>query len=260
MRSLAISSDGARLNGIMYVANGPGPHPTVLLLHGDPGNERDLDIAQAVRRAGINVLFFNYRGSWGSGGLFTFSHVLGDVAAALGFVRGPEAQRSYRSDPRRVALVGHSMGGWAALMAAASDPEVACVGALDFVNAGAVGQRLKGGPNADSLYSVELAEYQGKTQPGAPYRAESPRAIVDEYRNNPERFDVNRFALSLSTRPLLLISAAFPQYQRSLADEFGKLPDVRLTSFAWRTDHSFSDRRIELARTVISWLKTDCRF
>src|SRR5215203_345721 len=43
MVELAFQSAGQRLNGLMYVASGPGPHPTVILLHGNPGNERNLD-------------------------------------------------------------------------------------------------------------------------------------------------------------------------------------------------------------------------
>ena len=47
---------------------GAGRRPTVVLLHGLPGNEKNLDLAQAIRRAGWNVVTFNYRGSWGSPG------------------------------------------------------------------------------------------------------------------------------------------------------------------------------------------------
>ena len=68
---LAFQSQGSRLNGFFDLANGKGPHPTVILLHGFPGNERNLDLAQALRRAGMNVLFFHYRGAWGSGGTFS---------------------------------------------------------------------------------------------------------------------------------------------------------------------------------------------
>ena len=52
MVELAFESNGHRVNGLMYLAQGAGPHPTVILLHGYPGNERNLDLAQALRRAG----------------------------------------------------------------------------------------------------------------------------------------------------------------------------------------------------------------
>jgi hypothetical protein len=59
---------GSNLYGIVYVAEEKGPHPTALVLHGFPGNEKYLDLAQALRRAGINPVFFGYRGAWGSVG------------------------------------------------------------------------------------------------------------------------------------------------------------------------------------------------
>src|SRR5215831_15659996 len=55
-----IPSAGVRMNGVMYAAAGDGLHPTVLTLHGLPGNEQNLDLAQALRRAGYNVLSFHY--------------------------------------------------------------------------------------------------------------------------------------------------------------------------------------------------------
>ena len=60
---LFIPSDNALLAGLMYSANGTGKHPTLLLLHGYPGYERNLDIAQVVRAHGWNVIYFDYRGS-----------------------------------------------------------------------------------------------------------------------------------------------------------------------------------------------------
>ena len=87
MRELSFTSEGSKLNGLMYVADGLGPHPTVVLLHGYAGNERNLDLAQAMRRDGKNVLYFNYRGTWGSGGVFSISNALKDVANALELLR-----------------------------------------------------------------------------------------------------------------------------------------------------------------------------
>ena len=112
MHELSFDSHGSKLNGLMYVAAGPGPHPTIVFLHGYAGNERNLDLAQAVRRAGVNALFFNYRGSWGSGGDFSFGNALEDAAAAVAFTRRPDASAQYRGDPDRVAVVGHSFGGF----------------------------------------------------------------------------------------------------------------------------------------------------
>jgi hypothetical protein len=58
---LLMPSHGNIISGFMLGANGAGPHPTALLIHGFPGNEKNLDLAQSLRRAGYNVLFFIQR-------------------------------------------------------------------------------------------------------------------------------------------------------------------------------------------------------
>ncbi len=56
MRVLHIPSGGERINGVVYSPSGVGAHPTFVLLHGLPGNEQNLDRAQAVRHPGWNVV------------------------------------------------------------------------------------------------------------------------------------------------------------------------------------------------------------
>jgi predicted alpha/beta-fold hydrolase len=89
MTVLHIPSHGVLINGLIYQPSGPGPHPTLIICHGLPGNEKNLDLAQAVRRAGWNAVSFNYRGSWGSPGVFRFTQTLGDAQAVLAFLREP---------------------------------------------------------------------------------------------------------------------------------------------------------------------------
>ncbi|MGL4610335.1 MAG: hypothetical protein ACRCYY_11775 [Trueperaceae bacterium] len=38
-------SQGTLLNGVIHIATGAGPHLTVLLLHGFPGNECNFDFS-----------------------------------------------------------------------------------------------------------------------------------------------------------------------------------------------------------------------
>ena len=89
MQVVHIPSHGLNINGVLYLAAGAGAHPTVILFHGMPGNEQNLDLAQAIRRAGWNVLTLHFRGSWGSPGTYSYHHMLEDAHAALDFVRDP---------------------------------------------------------------------------------------------------------------------------------------------------------------------------
>ena len=256
MAELALESGGERLNAMLYVAAGPGPHGVVVLLHGNPGNERNLDIAQAIRRAGYSVLFFNYRGSWGCGGTYSRTHAIEDVHAVLRWVRSPETAARFRTDPARVALVGHSMGGWLALMATAADPGVACVAALDSRNVGAYGLLLQRDPSAES---ARVTADEWITAPGAPYRTEGGgKGLVEEMKANAERWDTTAYARALSGRPILLVAAAFKKDQDGLVAALNQAEGRRVTALAWDTDHSFSDRRIALARVVTGWLRSSC--
>ena len=83
---LQIKSAGSTMYGLGYTADGKGPHPTVILLHGLPGNERGLDMAQSLRRAGYNVIYFNYRGTWGSKGTFGFQNAIDDASAVVDYL------------------------------------------------------------------------------------------------------------------------------------------------------------------------------
>jgi dipeptidyl aminopeptidase/acylaminoacyl peptidase len=124
---VTFDSDGHRLLGTLYLARGSAPKPTVLLLHGCPGLQQNADLAVALRDRGWNSLVFHYRGCWGSAGDYDLRTIPRDVTAAVDHMQGGW----YPSvDPARLAVVGHSLGGWAAILAAAADPRLRAVAVL----------------------------------------------------------------------------------------------------------------------------------
>jgi pimeloyl-ACP methyl ester carboxylesterase len=64
-------------------------------------------------------VIFHYRGCWGSEGTYNFDTLADDVIACLDYL---DTGANPQVDTGKVVLVGHSMGGWAAVMAAANDP------------------------------------------------------------------------------------------------------------------------------------------
>src|ERR1700730_19397164 len=68
-----IDSDGSRLMGMLLLASGAEMHPMVILLHGFPGYEQNMDLAQALRRDGSNVMAVHYSGTPLFNGTFTFT-------------------------------------------------------------------------------------------------------------------------------------------------------------------------------------------
>src|SRR5258708_20845311 len=115
---VTFDSAGHQLVGVAYLARGDGPKPTVLLLHGCPGLDHNGDLAADLRDRGWNTLIFHYRGCWGSQGPYDLTTITADVRAAVDYL---SAASLPGIDPARLVVAGHSMGGWAAIQAAAND-------------------------------------------------------------------------------------------------------------------------------------------
>jgi len=250
MAAFVLPSGGVGTNAVLYTAAGAGKHPTLLLLHGFPGNEQNLDLAQAARRAGWNVLTFHYRGSWGSGGSFSFAHCAEDAAAALAWLRAPANVVKYGIDPARIAVAGHSMGGIMAARLAADDPGVIGAFLIDPVDFAAVGRNFAD-PNKRAAFLV--GEVRGDMPPLA---GTSEQAIMDEIAGSGARFDLVGTMPALAGRPLALIGAqrgigAMAEAAAAAARGAG---GQRLVSETMPTDHSFSDMRIKLASRLVDWL------
>jgi pimeloyl-ACP methyl ester carboxylesterase len=261
LAEVSFESHGALVNGLLYLAGGPGPHPTVLLLHGFPGNEKNLDLAQAVRRVGFNVLFFHYRGSWGSAGGFGFGNVVEDVAAALEFLRSEPARERYRVDGDRLALVGHSMGGFAALKGAALDRGVGCVAAIAPWDLSVLAKALETGPEA----AASRAGFAALVDRLGPIREMSGAAAVEEILESRDDFDLKRLAGELRGKSILLIGGAHDGvlppvvYFDPLVAAYEGETGIDLTRVLLDGDHAFSWTRIALIRTVTDWLDQACR-
>ena len=107
MHGILIHGKRGRILSVLYTAAGAGLHPAVILLHGIPGCERNLDLAQALRRAGFHVMTFHYSGSWGSDGSYSLLHNLEDAETVLDFILQDEI---YGFDKRHILKCSPSQG------------------------------------------------------------------------------------------------------------------------------------------------------
>ncbi|WP_051615113.1 alpha/beta hydrolase family protein [Hyphomonas chukchiensis] len=249
---LNFQSHGDRLNGHAYLADGPGPHPTVVLLHGFPGNERNLDLAQDLRSDGFNVLFFHYRGAWGSEGTYSFTHVIEDVAAATDYLRANAG--ALRTDPDKLILVGHSMGGFAALEAAARDETIACVAGIAPANMGPLADAPAERTDGFAAYADTMQMLAGLTGENA----------IAEVKANREAFDTRLLAPKLVGKSVLIIggdkdtSVPVDSVIAPLVAAYEAEPGIDLTAMILSGDHSFSWSRQELIDEVVGWAE-GCR-
>lgn len=248
MEVLHIPSGGVKINGVAYVAAGPGPHPVFILLHGLPGNEKNLDLAQAVRRAGWMAITFNYRGSWGSPGKFRFANNLADADAVIAFLKDTANARRLGLDTTRMVLAGHSMGGWVTVLTASHHPELA--GAV-LMSAADMGSRAGG--RRDRLVRTMADNMESLT-------GVTPESMADEIRSKGAHWRFVDAEPGLAHLPMLVLTAddGLAPASDSLVVALRALGNDRITMLHEQTDHSWSDRRIELESTVINWLDALC--
>ena len=250
-REVLVMSHGDGMNALFMRAAGAGPKPTMLLLHGLPGNEQNLDLAQAVRRAGWNVLTMHYRGSWGSPGRFSLAGAGEDVDAAMAFLRQPENAREYGVDTRRIVIAGHSMGGFFAARYAARHEDVLGAILIDPWNIGLWGKQLLARPENRQDEIASMGEDFGNALAGT-----DAASLASESERHAQDWDLVDDAPGLAGKPLLVIGA-----EKGNAAEIAPLLKAvlsrhaaRLASLTMPTDHAFIDHRIALAGAVVDWL------
>ena len=250
---LQFVSHGERVNAQLYLPAGPGLHPTVILLHGLPGNEQNLDLARAIQRAGWGVITFHYRGSWGSGGKFTLEGGCDDVDSLLAEIRGPQGADKWRADPKRIVVIGHSYGGYVAACASQRHPELIASGliapwdisydARSFAKLTAAEAREK----APSAFN----DVEGRLS-GA-----DAQSLMSSIRENGVRFELAATASSLARRPVLLATATRDDPGDQAIDfraAIDRAQSASLTYQMFETDHGFNDQRIALETFVLDWL------
>jgi len=138
---VSFQTEDSNIVGNLTVPEGKGPFPAVIVISGsgpfdrngdvDPRSTEALalsstykDIAQALSKEGFITLRYDKRGignSTGEGGDFP-EPSLRDLEAAVAFLKDNPSV-----DPKRIALVGHSIGGLWALMEAAGNDSIAAV-------------------------------------------------------------------------------------------------------------------------------------
>lgn len=244
MEVLHIPSGGVRINGVAYLASGAGMHPTFVLLHGLPGNEKNLDLAQAVRRAGWNAITFNYRGSWGSPGSFRFGQNLEDADAVLRYIA--DSARQLGIDAAHVVIAGHSMGGWVAILTAAHHPELAglvLISAADMGRDAALPRDTLTAVMADNMESLAGVTARSMADALAAGAARSHWTFADA-------------VPGLMHMRMLVVTSddGLAPEGDTLVQQLRARGNTRIATVHEPTDHSYSDKRIALESAVLEWL------
>lgn len=254
MLELQIPSGKAAMNAILYTANGAGPHPTVIMLHGFPGNEKNLDTAQMLRRAGFNVLYFHYRGAWGSGGEYSLKNVVADAGAAVKFARERARAGQFRIDGTRISLFGHSLGGFNALMTGSKDRGIRCTVAAapaDLVN-------FVTGATAEEVVSAAAEA------PVPGLKDYSFADLIRETLADKKTFELQSRMAGFQGRPLMIVTGdrdkvVSPASQSALARAAQTAGAAPFDHVIMSGDHGFSWSRIAFNTGVTRWMMEHCQ-
>jgi len=180
------------------------------------------------------------------GGTYTLRNSYEDLKAAIAFLRSEETAAKLRVDRNRIIVLGYSGGGPISVKAASEDAGIRALVLIDPVDV----RHFKDISQQEYDYWVKwLDSLIGVHVSGKDAMAEIVRQV--------DFWDPISAVPSLSGKCVLAVMAT----RGDVADMAIKPPtfseamrsNERFSIVTLDTDHSFSDRRIALTRTVVSW-------
>lgn len=252
LHGILIPGKRGKLLSTLYTAGGAGPHPTVLLLHGIPGNEQNEDLAQALRRSGFHVLTFHYSGCFGSEGRYSLSNTLEDANSVLDFILN---ETDYGFEKNHIFAVGHSMGCFVCGQLAARRKEIKGAVLMMPCDIGRIWQIGRDDP-------AELVKIESLLEESADWlRGASKDRFLDELKAHSEEFRLESVADRLAEKPVFCIEASLdtytpPKYHcKPFERAMWAAGKTGFTALSLETDHFASDSRLETANAVVNFLR-----
>jgi dienelactone hydrolase len=262
--NITFEREGILLTGRLHLAPGTGKFPTVVLLSGFPGGRTDvIGIGKLLAGAGINVLTFQYCGTYESQGVTSFDNQQKDIQAAMDFIHHSENINRFQIDTSLIYIGGWCHGGGMALAYSVNHPEITSVFSIVGNDFGEFLRLYNRIPEmrliVDEMMDTSIASGDTRWEKGA-LPKEMAAAGVENM--NP-LFDIReKNAAALAKKDILLICAwddeqvtvehfMLPLY-RALKKENAK--NLQMISF--QDVHHFPNTRRVLAAQIADWVFT----
>jgi len=255
--SIDLRNNGIRLDAKIYVTDKPNKVPSVILLHGFPGNQSSpLGLAERLNSAGLNILVFNYQGSYLSEGNFSFDNSIDNVNSAFNFLLLPQNQTKYKIDTSKIIVCGYSFGGTIAIESAMYNDKIRYLVSI---------------ANDDHSVSIKKAandlEFRenyrkfvgGSFEPNGPFRGDL-KALLEYNIQNVDRYDLVKNADKLKSKKILFIVGwqdntslieinTLPLYRKLMQSN-----KVNTSIKGFESDHRFGNVIDDLSNTLINWI------
>ncbi len=227
---------GIKMVGVLATPGLRRKVPGVLMLHGFPGSEQNVDIQRALLAKGIATFRLHFQGAWGSEGNYRFSSLVDQAKAGLRFLA-----RQSEVNGNRLGVFGFSMGGWTALNLAGAARDIRAAVAVAPV----------GGPEMVSPSNAPFIRSHC-----GPIRVASPSALVGDFRKAVTRYAPVK-AVAKSQADFLVIHGTDDEVIPVAASERLKAASDKSRFklvLAKGANHDFLQHRAWLTRRVVNWL------
>jgi predicted alpha/beta-fold hydrolase len=257
--SIDLKSNGIKLDAKFYPANKTDKVPTVILLHGFPGNQSSpLGLAEKLNNAGFNILVFNYQGSYRSEGNFSFDSCIANVGAVFNFLTDSRNQVHFNIDTSKIVICGYSFGGTIALESGMYNDKIRNI--ISIANDDHSVSLKKAA--ADSSYRKAYNQFIAKSfEPEGPFRGDL-KSQMEQYVQNIDRYDLVKNAEKLKNKQVLFVVGWL---DKTSILEINTLPLYRMlrqlntgniSIKGFESDHRFDNVIDDLTNEISGWIKS----
>lgn len=258
---IELISQGSKLNAFFYSTPDKKSSPTVILLHGLPGNDQSpLDLAKNLNQAGFNILVFNYRGSFSSEGYFSHFNCMEDLDAAIDWLKQPDITGKFQIDTSRIIVCGYSFGGGVVLWQALKNPAIRNIVSIAGLDQSVSLKEMAADTTKQAAFIQRAAWMKA---PSGPLKFDPDRSIHDQILDiirRSDELDVVKYAEKLKDRNILFITGSFdiavPMqiHQLPLYQKLTALGARNISQRTFNTGHQFNEVRPELAKAIEEWV------
>jgi uncharacterized protein len=255
--SIDLKNNGVKLDAKFYTVNKTNKAPTVILLHGFPGNQSSpLGLAEKLNTAGFNILVFNYQGSYLSEGNFSFDNCIDNVGQAFNFLADPGNQARFNIDTSKIVVCGYSFGGTIAIESGMYNDKIKNIISIANDDHSVSLKKVA----SDSAYHKGYTQFIAKSfEPAGPFRGDL-KAQMEFYLQNIDRYDLEKNAEKLKTKKVLFIVGwldktsfleinTLPLYRR-----LQQLNASNISIKGFESDHRFNNVIDDITDTITEWI------
>jgi esterase/lipase len=255
--SIDLKSNGVKLDAKLYLTDKTNKAPSVILLHGFPGNQSSpLGLAERLNSAGFNILVFNYQGSYLSEGIFSFDNCIDNVNAAFTFLRNPGNLAKFKIDTSKIVVCGYSFGGTIAIESAMYNDKIKNI--ISIANDDHSVSIKKAATDLEFRENYRL--FVGKSfEPAGPFRGDL-KAQMEFNIRNVDRYDLVKNAESLKTKKILFIvgwqdKTSFLEVNTlPLYRKLQQLNAENISIKGFESDHRFNNVIDDITNAMTDWI------